>query len=102
MHELPKRGLLGNQLSLSLNHVEVSALKAQAAGGAVCERFSVYFAPLLIVEKHPLVGSSNPPELPPDRVLLLARTKQCGHRNISFPAHRWVIVASATYYSILL
>jgi hypothetical protein len=49
-----------------------------------------------------LVGSSNPPELSPDRVLLLARTIQCGHWNISLPAHAWAIVASATKYSILL
>jgi hypothetical protein len=55
-----------------LNRAKVHALKAQAAVGAVGELFGVCFAPLLIVEKHPLVLSSNPPELPPDRVLLLA------------------------------
>jgi hypothetical protein len=59
---------------LALNHVEVPALKALSAVGAVCERFGVCFAPFLIVEKHPLVLSSDPPELPPDRSLLLART----------------------------
>src|SRR5256885_10823866 len=52
-----------------------------------------------LVEKHPLVLTSNPPELPPDRVLLLARTIQCGHRIISLPAHLWAIVAVATNYS---
>jgi hypothetical protein len=101
IHELPRGGLLGNQISLALNHVEVPALKLQAAGGAVCERFGVCFAPFLIVEKHPLVRSSNPPELPPDRVLLLARTIQCDHLNISLPAHPWAIAAFATNYSIL-
>jgi hypothetical protein len=40
---------------------------------AVCELFSVGFAPFLIVEKHPLVLSSDPPELPPDLALVLAR-----------------------------
>jgi hypothetical protein len=87
---------------LACNRVEVHALKALAAGGAVCEPLGVCFAPFLIVEKHPFVLSLNPPELRPDRGLLLARTIQCGHRNISLPAHLWAIVASATNYSILL
>jgi hypothetical protein len=69
-----RRSLLGNQLSLALNHVEVPALKLKAAVGAVCEPFGVSFTPFPIVEKHPLVGSLDPPELPTDRVLLLART----------------------------
>jgi hypothetical protein len=85
---------------LGLNRVEVHALKALAAGGAAREPLSVCFAPFLIVEKHPLVLSSNPPELPPDRVLLLARTIECGHRNISLPAHPWAIVVLATNYSM--
>ncbi len=86
--------------------MEVPALKVLAARGAVCEPFGVCFAPFLIVEKHPLVLSFNPPELPPQRVLLLARTIQCGHRNISFPAYPsmdgWAIVFLATKYSTLL
>jgi hypothetical protein len=44
----------------------------------------------------------QPTRTPPDRVLLLARTIQCGHRNISLPAHPWAIVVLATNYSILL
>jgi hypothetical protein len=72
---------------LALNRVEVHVLKALSAGGAVCEPLGVCFAPFLIVEKHPFVLSLNPPELRPDRGLLLARTILCGHRNISLPAH---------------
>ena len=68
------RSRILSSLSLALNHVEVPALKVLGAVGAVCERFGVCFAPYLIVEKHPLVLSFNPPELPPDWVLLLART----------------------------
>jgi hypothetical protein len=54
-----------------------------AAVGAVCEPFGVCWAPLLTVKKHPFVLFSNPPERPPDRVLLLARTIQYGHWNTS-------------------
>ena len=68
------RSRILSSLSLALNHVEVPALKSLSAVGAVCERFGVRFAPFLIVEKHPLVLSFNPPELPPDRSLLLTRT----------------------------
>jgi hypothetical protein len=57
---------------LALNRIEVHALDVLAAVGAVRERLGVCFAPFLIVEKHPFVLSSDPPELPPDRVLLLA------------------------------
>jgi hypothetical protein len=57
---------------LALNRIEVHALDALAAVGAVRERLGVCFAPFLIVEKHPFVLSFDPPELPPDRVLLLA------------------------------
>jgi hypothetical protein len=64
--------MLPEALLLAFNHVEVHALKTLAAGGAVCEPLGVCFAPFLIVEKHPFVLSSNPPELPPDRMLLLA------------------------------
>jgi hypothetical protein len=52
--------------------VEVHALKALAAGWAECEPFGVWGAPFLIVKKHPFVLSSDPPELSPDRMLLLA------------------------------
>jgi hypothetical protein len=68
--------LVGVQFSppyLALNRVdEVHASKALTTSGAVCEPFGVCFAPVLFVEKHPLVLSFNPPELPPDRALLLA------------------------------
>jgi hypothetical protein len=53
---------------------EVLALKPLAARGAVREALGVGFAPSLIIEKHPNVLSSNPPELAPYLVLLLART----------------------------
>ena len=100
---LPPPLLLFSPAYLALNHVEVHAINALAAGGAVCEPLGVCFAPFLIVEKYPFVLSSNPPELPPDRLVLLARTIQCGHWNISsLPAHPWAIVASATNHSILL
>jgi hypothetical protein len=54
--------------------LEVLALKPLAARGAVREALSVGFAPFLIIEKHPIVLSFDPPELPPDLMLLLART----------------------------
>ena len=63
---------ISRTVSLALNHVEVPALKALSAVGTVCERFGICFAPFLIVEKHPLVLSFNPPELSPDRSLLVA------------------------------
>lgn len=53
---------------------EVIALKPLAARGAVREALGVSVAPSLIIEKHPNVLSSNPPELAPDLMLLLART----------------------------
>jgi hypothetical protein len=59
---------------LELNRIEIHALKALPAGRAVCEPLGVCFTPFLIVEKHPLILSSNPPELPPYLVVLLART----------------------------
>jgi hypothetical protein len=68
----------------------------------VYEPLGVCFTPFPIVEEDPLVLSFYPPELSPDRVLLLARTIQCGHLNISLPAHPWAIVILATNYSILL
>jgi hypothetical protein len=53
---------------------EVLALKPLAARGAVREALGVRFAPFLIIEKHPIVLSFEPPELPPDLVVLLTRT----------------------------
>jgi hypothetical protein len=64
--------MLPEALLLDLNRVEVHALNTLATGRAVCTSLGVCFAPFLIVEKHPFVLYSNPPELPPDRVLLLA------------------------------
>ena len=58
---------------LDLNLIELPALKALTAVGAVDEPFGVCFTAFLIVEKYPGVLSSSPPELPPDLVLLFAR-----------------------------
>ena len=62
------------RLRLVRYRLEVLALEPPAARGAVCELLCVGFAPILIVEKYPPVFPSDPPELPPDLVLLLART----------------------------
>ena len=64
--------ILPEALLLDLNRVEVHALKTLAAGRAVYAPLGVCFTPFLIVEKHPFVLSSNPLELPPDRLVLLA------------------------------
>ncbi len=53
---------------------EVLALELLAARGAVCDPLRVGFARFPIVEKDPIVPSSDPPELSPDLGLLLART----------------------------
>jgi hypothetical protein len=66
--------LVSFRLRLACYRLEVLALKPLAARGAVREAFGVGFAPFLIVEKHPIVLSFEPPELPTDLVLLLART----------------------------
>ena len=72
-HDQDEDSLIIQNLALNrLNRDEVYALEAQAAGGAVCKPFGVCLAPFLIVEKHPFVLSSNPPELSPDRMLPLA------------------------------
>jgi hypothetical protein len=63
---------------------KILALKPLPALGAVRQALGVGFAPFPIVEKHPIMLSFEPPELPPDLVLLLARTIQRGHRFISF------------------
>src|SRR5918993_3598099 len=68
------------------DRVEGRALKPLPAPGAVCDLLGVGFARLQVVEKHPIVSASYPPELSPDFMLLLARTTQQDHRLISFPA----------------
>ena len=70
--------------NLRLHHVryridEVLALETLAARGAFCQLLGVGFAPIQIIEKHPLVRPSDPPYLPPDFVLLLTRAIQRGH-----------------------
>src|ERR687890_2002467 len=54
--------------------LKVLALELLATGGAVRDPLGVGFARFPIVEKHPIVLSSSPPELCPDLGLLLART----------------------------
>ena len=54
--------------------LEVLALEPLAAGGAACHPLGVGFARFPIVEKYPVVLSSDPSELPPNLMLLLART----------------------------
>ena len=54
--------------------LEVLALEPLAAGGAACDPLGVGFARFPIVEKYPVVLSPDPPELPPNLMLLLART----------------------------
>src|SRR5919107_3802667 len=54
--------------------LEVLALELLTARGAVRDPLGVGFARFPIIEKHPIVLSSGPPELCPDLGLLLART----------------------------
>src|SRR5215204_4502580 len=54
--------------------LKVLALEPLTARGAVCDTLGVGFARFPIIEKHPIVLSSSPPELCPDLGLLLART----------------------------
>src|SRR5918994_5565818 len=56
------------------HRLEVLALEPLTARGAVRDTLGVGFARFPIVEKHPIVLSSGPPELCPDLGLLLART----------------------------
>src|SRR5215213_4729051 len=74
-------GVVGQSLqhtNLRLRRVryllEVLALELLAARGAVRDTLGVGFARFPIVEKHPIVLSSGPPELCPDLGPLLART----------------------------
>jgi hypothetical protein len=62
------------QLRLVRYSFEILALEPLAARGAVREALDVGFAPFLIIEKHPVVLTFDPPELSPDLALLLART----------------------------
>src|SRR5215217_466070 len=54
--------------------LKVLTLEPLTARGAVCDTLGVGFARFPIVEKHPIVLSSSPPELCSDLGLLLART----------------------------
>src|SRR5919107_3773965 len=54
--------------------LKILALEPLTARGAVCDTLGVGFARFPIIEKHPIVLSSGPPELCPDLGLLLART----------------------------
>jgi hypothetical protein len=72
-NQLPLTNLRLRALSSVRHPLEVLALKPLAARGALCDLIGVGFAPFPIVEKHPGVLSFNPPELPPDLALLLAR-----------------------------
>src|SRR5215217_3430548 len=73
----------GLRLRPVLYRLEIPAFEPLAARRAVREPLGVGFAPSLTVEKHPSVLSFGPPELPPDSVLLLARTIYRNHRLIS-------------------
>src|SRR5215217_496772 len=54
--------------------LKVLALEPLTTRGAVRDPLGVGFACFPIVEKHPIVLSSSPPELCPNLGLLLART----------------------------
>ncbi len=66
------------------DRLEVPAIELPTTPGAVRDLLGVGFAYFQIVEIHPLVCASDPPELSPDFVLFPARTTQRDHRHIPF------------------
>jgi hypothetical protein len=62
--------------------LEVPAIELPTTPGAVRNLLGVGIACFQIVEIHPLVCASDPPELSPDFVLFPARTPQRDHRHI--------------------
>lgn len=77
--------LLSHRPVLSgIDRLEVPALELPTTPGAVRNLLGVSFARFQIVEIHPLVCASYPPELSPDFVLSPARTTQRDHRLLQF------------------
>jgi hypothetical protein len=55
-------------------HHEILSLDLPTTLGTVRSLFAVTHTRFVLIEEHPLVLPSSPPELPPQLVLLLART----------------------------
>jgi hypothetical protein len=53
---------------------EILSLDLPTTLGTVRNLFAVTYARLVLIEEHPLVLPSGPPELPPQLMLLLAWT----------------------------
>ena len=58
----------------------VTALQRPSAAGATRDALGVGVAGFLLVEEHPLVSISHPPQLAPELVPLLARMIERNHQ----------------------
>jgi hypothetical protein len=82
--QIPHKSMHPRPLLSGTDFLEVPALELPTTPRAVRDLLGVGFARFQIIEIHPLMFASDPPELSPDFVLSPTWTTQRDHRLIPF------------------